>query len=208
VQITVSIALLILVTTIGVSLLALYAAPQLIDRLIFRPYYVKRRGELHTWITHGFVHGDLMHLIFNMMTFWFFAFMLERRIGGIAFAALYFGSLVLAVSTTYFKHRNDPQYATLGASGAIAAVLFAAIVYFPTMSLFIIPIPVPIPAPLFAVAYVAYSWYATGGGKLSGGPGGRRLNHDAHLLGAVLGLVFVLLTDPGAYRDLLRVVLG
>jgi membrane associated rhomboid family serine protease len=205
---TVSIALLIFVTTIAVSLLALYAAPNLIDRLIFRPYYVQRRGDFHTWVTHGFIHGDLMHLIFNMMTFWFFAFMLERKIGGVAFAALYFGALVLAVSTTYFKHRNDPQYATLGASGAIAAVLFAAIVYFPTMSLFIIPIPVPIPAPLFAVAYVAYSWYATGGGKFSGGPGGRRLNHDAHLLGAVVGLVFVLLTDPGAYRDLLRIVLG
>ena len=74
-----------------------------------------------------------MHLIFNMMTFWFFAFMLERRIGGAAFGVLYFVGLVLAISTTYFKHRNDPDYGSVGASGAIAAVLFAAIVYFPTM---------------------------------------------------------------------------
>jgi membrane associated rhomboid family serine protease len=202
-----SVALLIFIATIVVSLVALYAAPALIDRLAFRPYYA-RRGQYYTAITHGFVHGDLMHLIFNMMTFWFFAFMLERRIGGVAFGALYFAGLVLAVSTTYFKHRDDPAYGSVGASGAISAVLFAAIVYFPTMSLFILPIPFPIPAPLFAVMYVAYSWYATGGGRFTGGPGGRRINHDAHLLGALFGLVFVLVTDPGAYLELQRIVFG
>jgi membrane associated rhomboid family serine protease len=204
----VSIALLIFVATIVVSLVALYAAPQLLGRLIFRPYDVQRRGTYYTVITHGFVHGDMMHLIFNMMTFWFFAFLLERRIGSLAFGVLYFGSLVLAVSTTYVKHRNDPQYATLGASGAIAAVLFAAIVYFPSMKLFILPFPFPIPAPLFAVAYVAYSWYATGGGRLSSGLTGQKINHDAHLIGALVGLAFVLATDPGAYTQLLRTLFG
>jgi len=154
------------------------------------------------------VHADLVHLIFNMMTFWFFAFMLEGRIGGPAFGVLYFGSLALAVSTTFLKHRNDPDYATVGASGAISAVLFAAIVYFPSMKLFILPFPFPIPAPVFAVGYVAYSWYATGGGRYSGGPGGRRINHDAHLIGALVGLLFVLVTDPGAYTQLLRTVFG
>jgi len=204
----VSIALLIFIATIVVSLVALYVSPTLIDRLAFRPYFVQRRGQYYTVITHGFVHADLMHLIFNMMTFWFFAFMLEGRVGGVAFGALYFGSLALAVSTTFLKHRNDPDYATVGASGAIAAVLFAAIVYFPTMKLFILPFPFPIPAPVFAVGYVAYSWYATGGGRFSGGPGGRRVNHDAHLIGALVGLLFVLLTDPGAYTQLLRTVFG
>ena len=203
-----SIALLIFVTTIVVSLVALFAAPKLMDRLIFRPYETQRRGVYYTVITHGFVHGDLMHLIFNMMTFWFFAFLLERRIGGAAFGLLYFGSLVLAVSTTYFKHRRDPQYATLGASGAIAAVLFAAIVYFPSMKLFILPVPVPIPAPLFAVAYVAYSWYAKEGGRFSSGMAGQKINHDAHLIGALVGLAFVLVTDPGAYAQLLRTIFG
>jgi membrane associated rhomboid family serine protease len=203
-----SIALLIFVATIVVSLFALYASPKLIDRLAFRPYFLQRRGHYHTIITHGFVHADLVHLIFNMMTFWFFAFMLEGRIGGPAFGVLYFGSLALAVSTTFLKHRNDPDYATVGASGAISAVLFAAIVYFPSMKLFILPFPFPIPAPVFAVGYVAYSWYATGGGRYSGGPGGRRINHDAHLIGALVGLLFVLVTDPGAYTQLLRTVFG
>jgi membrane associated rhomboid family serine protease len=203
-----SVALLIFIATIVVSLVALYASPALVDRLAFRPYFAQRRGHYHTIITHGFVHADLVHLIFNMMTFWFFAFMLEDRIGGAAFGVLYFGSLALAVSTTFLKHRNDPDYATVGASGAISAVLFAAIVYFPSMKLFILPFPVPIPAPVFAVGYVAYSWYATGGGRYSGGPGGRRINHDAHLIGALVGLLFVLVTDPGAYSLLLQIVFG
>jgi membrane associated rhomboid family serine protease len=202
-----SVALVIFVVTIVVSLVALYVKPSLVERLAFRPYYASR-GQYHTAITHGFVHGDLMHLIFNMMTFWFFAFMLERRIGGAAFGALYFIGLVGAISTTYLKHRNDPGYGSVGASGAISAVLFAAIVYFPTMSLFILPFPFPIPAPLFAVMYVGYSWYATGGGRFSGGPGGRRINHDAHLIGALVGLVIVLVTDPQAYTQLWRVVFG
>ncbi len=147
------------------------------------------------------MHADLPHLIFNMMTFWFFAFQLERRIGPAAFAVLYGISLVLSDLGTYFKHRNDPDYASLGASGAISAVLFASIVYFPTQSLLILPIPVPIPAPLFGVLYLGYSWYSARQNR-------GRINHDAHLGGAMTGLAFVLLTDPGAYGGLARTVLG
>jgi membrane associated rhomboid family serine protease len=132
-----------------------------------------------------------------MVTFWFFAFPLERQIGPVRFALLYFLALVVSDLGTFFKHRNDPQYASLGASGAISAVLFAAIVYFPWMELFIIPIPLPIPAPLFAVGYVAYSWYSARQAR-------GRINHDAHLGGALFGLLFVLLTDPAAFGQLLR----
>jgi membrane associated rhomboid family serine protease len=202
-----TVAMMIFALTIVVSLAALYVSPALVDRLAFRPYYT-RRGQYYTVITHGFVHGDLPHLVLNMMTYWFFAFMLERRIGEAAFGALYVAGLVLAISTTYFKHRNDPAYGSVGASGAISAVLFAAIVYNPTMSLFILPIPFPIPAPLFAVMYVAYSWYATGGGRFSGAQEGPRINHDAHLIGALVGLGFVLVTDPRAYTELQRAVFG
>ncbi len=143
------------------------------------------------------MHADLPHLIFNMVTFWFFAFPLERQIGPVRFALLYFLALGVSELGTFFKHRNDPQYASLGASGAISAVLFAAIVYFPWMKLFIIPIPLPIPAPLFAVGYVAYSWYSARQAR-------GRINHDAHLGGALFGLLFVLVTDPAAFGQLLR----
>jgi len=192
----VSVALIIFVATLAASLLGLFAAPKIIERSLFRPYYFLRRQQYDTIVTSGFVHADLPHLIFNMVTFWFFAFPLEKEIGPVRFAVLYFLGLVVSDAGTYFKHRNDPQYASLGASGAISAVLFAAIVYFPWMKLFIIPIPLPIPAPLFAVAYVAYSWWSARQAR-------GRINHDAHLGGALFGLVFVLLTDPAAFGRLL-----
>ena len=191
-----SVALVIFVVTLAASLAGLFAKPQIIERSLFRPYFFLRRKQYDTIVTSGFVHADLPHLIFNMMTFWFFAFPLEKEIGPVRFALLYFLGLVVSDAGTYFKHRNDPQYASLGASGAISAVLFAAIVYFPWMKLFIIPIPLPIPAPLFAVAYVAYSWWSARQAR-------GRINHDAHLGGALFGLVFVLLTDPTAYGRLL-----
>ena len=97
---------------------------------------------------------------------------------------------------TYFKHRADPNYSCLGASGAILAVMFASIVYFPSQRLIILPIPVPIPAPLFALGYLAYTYYSARQSR-------DRINHDAHLGGALTGLAFVAVTDPGAYRNLL-----
>jgi membrane associated rhomboid family serine protease len=147
------------------------------------------------------VHADLPHLIFNLITFYFFAFQLEKQIGGARFAALYLMGLVVSDAGTYFKHRNDQDYASLGASGAISAVLFASIVYFPWQKLFIIPIPLPIPAPIFAIGYVAYSWYSARQAR-------GRINHDAHLGGALFGLAFVAITDPGAYRQLLQWATG
>jgi membrane associated rhomboid family serine protease len=193
----VSIALVIFTATLVASLAGLYARPQLIERSLFRPYWFLRRRQYATAVTSGFVHADLPHLAFNMVTFWFFAFALEKQLGPLRFAVLYLLALVVSDLGTYFKHRNDPQYASLGASGAISAVLFAAIVYFPWMKLFIIPIPLPIPAPLFAVGYVAYSWYSARQAR-------GRINHDAHLGGALFGLLFVLLTDPAAFGQLLR----
>jgi membrane associated rhomboid family serine protease len=184
-----------------VSLIGLYAAPQLIARAVFRPYWFLRRHEYATVITSGFVHADLGHLIFNAITFYSFAFALERHIGTASFLALYFAGLALGNLGTYFKHRADPNYGTLGASGAILAVLFASIVYFPNQRLFIIPIPVPIPAPLFALGYLAYSYYSA---RQSRG----KINHDAHIGGALTGLVFVALTDPAAYGNLLTATFG
>lgn len=189
-------AFAILFATLAASLAGLYLKPAIIDRNLFRPYWLLRRQQYATVVTSGFVHADLTHLLFNMITFYFFAFPMERVLGTVRFVALYLVGLLISHLGTWYKQRNNPEYASLGASGAISAVLFAFIVYFPTQSLFIIPFPFPIPAPLFAIAYVAYSWYS------ARNPRGR-INHDAHLGGALAGLAFVLLTDPGAFRGLL-----
>lgn len=187
---------IIFVVTLLTSLAGLLWAPSLITRNLYRPYDIARGRGQFTVFTSGLVHADFAHLLFNMMTYWFFAFPLQERIGPLQFLSLYLLGMALCHVRTYLKQRNNPQYASLGASGAISAVLFAAIVYFPGMSLYLMFIPIPIPAPLFGVAYLAYSWY-------SGRAGGSNINHDAHLDGAVVGLVFVALTQPAAYRELL-----
>lgn len=191
-------ALAIFIVTIVVSLVGL-KSPRVIERTLLRPYWLTRKNEYDRLITSGFVHADFGHLIFNMITFFFFAFQLERVLGTPAFLALYFIALVLSNLGTWFKHRDNPDYASLGASGAILAVLFASIVYFPGQSLYIIPIPVPIPAPLFAVGYLAYSWYASRQAR-------GRINHDAHIGGALTGVAFVALTDPAAIGRLIAAV--
>lgn len=188
-------ASLVFAVTIAASLLALYSAPGLIDRFVMRPYQVARGRQSETVFTSGFLHGDLGHLLFNMFTFFWFAFPLERMLGTVRFALLYAAGLALSSMCSVFKHRNNPGYATLGASGAISAVLFAYIVYQPTSTLIIFPIPIPIPAFLFAVGYVAYSYWAAQQQR-------GRINHDAHLCGAISGVLFVLLTDPGAFLRL------
>jgi membrane associated rhomboid family serine protease len=194
-------ALLILALTCAMSLIGLYVAPQLIVRSLFRPYWLVRRSEYITLITSGFVHGDLGHLLFNSITFYSFAFVLERRIGTTAFLVLYFSGLLFGNLGTYFRHRTDPNYSCLGASGAILAVMFASIVYFPSQRLIILPIPLPIPAPLFALGYLAYTYYSARQSR-------DRVNHDAHFGGALTGLAFVAVTNPGAYRNLLATVAG
>lgn len=191
-------AAIILLVTVVVSIVALYQ-PAFRDWAMLRPYSLFRKREYEKLITSGFVHADTFHLIFNGITFYAFAFNLERRIGSLRFIALYFLGMVLSEIGTCLKHRNDPNYASLGASGAILAVLFASIIYFPDQSLFIIPIPIPIPAPLFAIGYLAYSYYSSR--QRTG-----NVNHDAHIGGAITGLAFVALTEPRAYRRLLDMV--
>ncbi|MEP7314763.1 MAG: rhomboid family intramembrane serine protease [Pseudomonadota bacterium] len=187
----------ILLVNVALSLTGLMGMPSLIQRCLFRPYFFLRARQYLTPVSSAFVHADYPHLIFNMITFWMFGIGLERVLGSARFACLYVAGLVLSQLGTWYKHRNNPDYATLGASGAISAVLFASIVYMPTQTLIIIPFPFPIPAPLFAIGYLAYSWWSARQNK-------GRINHDAHFGGAVAGLAFVALVDPQAYSRALE----
>jgi membrane associated rhomboid family serine protease len=187
----------ILLLIVVVSGLGLMGAPRIIERNLLRPWRVVRNHEYSTIVTCGFVHADFGHLLFNSLTLFSFGPNMERTIGTTRFLALYLIGLGVSSLGTVYKHRNNPDYASLGASGAILAVLFAYIVYYPTNMILLFFVPMP--AVVFAFAYLAYTWWASSNSR-------GRVNHDAHLDGALTGLIFVGITDYDAWRHAFRAV--
>jgi membrane associated rhomboid family serine protease len=182
------VASVIFAITIIVTLIAFYNE-DFYTKLILQPYNVSRGKYIYTLITSGFIHADWMHLLFNMMTFYFFAFQLEATLGHWQFALLYMLSLILSDLPSVVKHKNDFWYRSLGASGAISAVVFSAILFNPLGKMGLIFLPIQIPAVLFGVLYLIYCSYASKQGQ-------GRINHDAHLFGALSGIMITVLLVP------------
>lgn len=155
---------------------------------MLHPYSVARNQQTYTVITSGFIHKDFTHLLFNMMSYFFFAFALEDRIGHLQFGVLYFISLIVSDIPSIIKHKDNYGYYSLGASGAISAVVFAAIMYDPTAIFNIMFIPIPIWAFVYGILYLVYCTYAS---KHSHDA----INHDAHLYGALTGIVLAVVFD-------------
>jgi membrane associated rhomboid family serine protease len=183
-----------------ISVLGLTAFPKIIQTSLFRPYWFVKEKQYFSLVLSGFTHANFNHLLFNMVTFYFFAFAMEQVLGTINFLILYLLGLLSGQFGTWLVQRKNAGYASLGASGAISAVLLAYIVYFPTRSLYLMLIPVPIPAFVVAIAFLVYSWFASGKKNSI-------INHHAHLYGALSGLVFVAIIDPAAYYNLWSLLL-
>jgi len=185
-----SVTLIIIAITCAVSFVALNN-PKMIDALILWPPAVARDNQFYRLISYGLIHADIPHLLFNMITLYFFGRVMESfynaAMGDFGFAVFYVLGLLASILPTYLKHKGDSNYRSLGASGAVSAVLFAFILFQPWALIYVFFLPVP--AIVYAVLYVAYTIY-------SERQGGDNINHSAHLWGAAYGIGFTLVMEP------------
>jgi membrane associated rhomboid family serine protease len=190
------VASVIFVITIITTIMA-FNNPELLSKLILHPYSVARKKNTYTVITSGLIHNDWMHLAFNMFSYYFFAFPLERAMGHWQFGLLYVASLILSDLPTIYKHKNDYGYRCLGASGAVSAVIFGYIMYNPAGGMMIMPLPFVIPAIVFGPLYLVYCYFASKHAR-------DNVNHDAHMYGALSGLIIVIILNPHVVNDFIN----
>jgi len=179
---------LLIGSVVVVSLVAWIIKP--VQRaLILNPYRVRYRGEVYRLLTAGWVHADVSHLVLNMIMLFYFTEQTIRLLGATRFLVLYISAVVVAFIPTTLRYARDPRYNSLGASGAVAAVMIAAILLHPKLKLTLFFLPTPIPGAAFAVGYVVYSlWHS-----LTAGDG---INHDAHFSGAMYGALLTYVFEP------------
>jgi membrane associated rhomboid family serine protease len=194
------VASIIFAITIGASLLA-FSNENLYGKLMLHPYSVYRKKNVFTLLTSGFIHKDWMHLFFNMLSYYFFAFVLEARIGHWQFGVLYIASLILSDLPSVVKHKDSYWYHSLGASGAVSAVIFSYILYDPMTKMMIIPIPFEIPAIIFGVLYLVYCHYASKHAR-------DNVNHDAHFFGALCGVFITAILHPDVLPQFIHQLSG
>ena len=210
-----NITLYITIITVVTSISAMYNET-LMDKLIFHPYTVHQHKEWYRFFTSGFIHADFMHLAFNMFSFYMFGDYVEQYFamifgtsGGTFFVILYISSLLICLIPTYFNHYKQYHYQSLGASGAVSAIVFAGIFLQPTMQIGFFIIPPIIPGFIFGPIYLALTAYLSKKGQ-SG------INHSAHLWGSIYGVVFLIVTAHfighvdvfSLFIDQIRVYLG
>ncbi len=188
--------LVIILVTALISIAAFNNA-DLFNKLKFNAWLIKEKGQGWRFVSYGFVHAGWFHLLINMFVLYSFGTLVERVFqnsfglgkGLFYYALLYFGGIIFATLLDFRRQKNNPYYDAVGASGAVAAVVFSSIILAPTNSLFIFPIPFPIPAYIFGVLYLIYSAYMGQQNK-------DNIGHNAHFLGAVYGLIFTVAINP------------
>jgi len=198
------ITIIIIVISAVVSISA-FRNRDLFFRLRFDPYIVQERNEFWRFLTYGFVHADWMHLFINMFVLYSFGRAVELYFGQIfplpsfLFILLYIGGLLASVIPSYFKNRENPYYASVGASGAVSAVVFSSMIFNPLAPLYIFPIPFEIPAIIFGILYLIYSAYASKKAN-------DNIGHDAHFWGAIFGVVFTIACKPALVLHFFSVI--
>lgn len=187
-------SLIIFIITIVASIYAMYFNESLYEKWLLSPWKLIHRRKWYTIITSGFIHADMMHLIFNMLTFYFFAFKLEQITGSVNFLIIYFGSMVLADVTTILKHKDNINYRSVGASGAISGVIFSFILFVPYAKIGLLFLPFMVPAPIFGILYLAYCYWAARSSN-------DMINHEAHFWGALAGVILTVFLYPNVLEN-------
>ncbi|CAN5250529.1 rhomboid family intramembrane serine protease [soil metagenome] len=182
---------IIIAVTVLISLAAMQKR-ELMDKLIFYPPAVTDDKQYYRFITSGFIHADFMHLAFNMFTFYFFGRVMETVFEDLTgnrymFVIFYLTAIIISDIPSYLKNRNNYQYRSLGASGGVSAVVFSFILFAPWTTIYVFVLPIP--AILYALLFIFYSIYM-------GKKAEDNVNHDAHLWGALYGIVFTLIMEP------------
>lgn len=193
-----TITLPIIVITAIFSILA-FNRPDIMAQYQFNAYMIAHRKQWYRFFTHAFLHADWVHLIVNMFVLYSFGGFVEYMFDGyfhekgpFVYLGLYVGAIFASSIVSYRKHRNNHWYNAIGASGAVSAVLFSAVVFAPFQKIYLYAV-LPMPALLWAVLYMVYSAYM-------GRRGGDNIGHDAHLWGGVFGLFYTMLVDPDIGR--------
>ncbi len=201
---TFSITIILVIITVAVSFYA-FPRPELQARLMMNPYSIKRKRQYERFLTSGFIHKDHMHLIFNMFSLYFLGAAVEREFhilfgatGNVYFVALYLMAIAVSDLPTYFKQQDNPGYNSLGASGGVAAVVFAFIILEPMQYLCIF-LAICMPGFVLGSLYIIYSYFQSKRAN-------DNINHDAHLFGSLFGLLFCVVVYPPAIENFFQQV--
>lgn len=185
-----TILLVIIAITAIVSFIA-FSNANLFEKYKFNVGAILQRKEYVRLISAGFLHADLMHLLFNMMTLYFFAPIVVQAFGDVGFLVVYFGSILLGNLFSLYLYKNQSWYSAIGASGGVSGILFASIAMIPDLGIYFFFIPIPIPGYIFGFLYFAYSVYMMLYPKEQD-----NIGHAAHLGGAFFGLLFAVGLQP------------
>lgn len=194
------ITLLIILITVLISVAA-FRRSELMYRYNFNAYQIIHRKQWYRIFSHIFLHANWEHLIFNMISLYFFAPVIESQLGIITFLLIYGGAAIASSIPDLIKHKDNFSYNALGASGAVSAIIFTAILLNPTSKIMLMFIPIPIPAVLFGVLYLVFSAYMAKRNI-------DNIGHTAHFWGAVFGFVFPIVLEPSLLMDFLDTLLG
>lgn len=197
------VTLIIAAITVITSIRA-FSDSSVTSQMIFAPNYMARNNQWYRFFSHGLIHADWMHLIFNMIAFYSFGVMVENvfidfypTTGRLIYLSLYVAALPLSSVFDYIKHKDNPSYMALGASGAVSAVVFASILMAPTSSIYLFLIPIPIPAYIFGPLYLLFTVYMARQST-------DRIAHEAHFFGALFGILFTSVLIPGIWQYFFR----